>query len=107
MYNLLEDGALVTDNNGSIATITQKTAANITTGSTLGNTYAASLPTANPSPSPNKYAAAATAINQLSANQMAMWSHMQNLLLHDSGLPTDVANLVVVYNPPCMAAAYQ
>jgi hypothetical protein len=53
MYNVLEDGASVTDDDGSIATITQQTAANITTGSTLGNTYAALLPTANPSPSPN------------------------------------------------------
>ncbi len=58
MYNVLEDGALVTDNNGSAATITQQTAVNVTTGSTLGNTYAALLPMANPSPSPNNYAAA-------------------------------------------------
>jgi hypothetical protein len=63
MYNVLEDGILATDNNGFVATITQQTAANVTPGSTLGNTYAALLPMANPSPSPNKYAAAAAAIN--------------------------------------------
>jgi hypothetical protein len=67
--------------------ITQQTAANITTGSTLGNMYAVSLPMANPSPSPNDYAAAAVVINQLSANQTAIWLHMQNLSLHDSACP--------------------
>ncbi len=72
MYNVLEDGASVTDKDGSVATITQQTAANVTTGSTLGNTNAAAMPTANSSPSPNKYAAVAAAINQLSTNQMAM-----------------------------------
>ncbi len=107
MYNVLEDGTLVTDDDGSVATITQQTAANITTGSTLGNTYAASLPTANPSPSPNECAAVAAAINQLSTNQTAMWSHMQNLLLHNSAPPTHVANPAVVYNPPHTVAAYQ
>jgi hypothetical protein len=107
MYNVLEDGALVTNDKGSVATITQQTAANITTGSTLGNTYAALLSLANPSLSPNEYAAAATAINQLSPNQMAMWLHMQNLSLHDSAPPTHVANPAVVYNPPCTAAAYK
>ncbi len=35
MYNVLEDGALVTDDKASITTIIQQTAANITTGSTL------------------------------------------------------------------------
>jgi hypothetical protein len=98
MYNVLEDGASVTDDNGSVAMITQQTAANITAGSTPGNTYAALLSTANPSPSPNNYAAVAAAINLLSANQTAMWSHMQNLLLHDSAPPTHVANPAVVYN---------
>ncbi len=73
---MLEDGALVTDDNGSITTITQQTADNVTTGSTLSNTYAALMPTANSSPSPNDYAAAASAINLLSANQTAMWLHM-------------------------------
>ncbi len=62
---------------------------------------------ANPSPSLNKYTVAATAINQLSANQMAMWLHMQNMSLHNSAPPTHVANLMVVYNQPCTAAAYQ
>jgi hypothetical protein len=76
MCNMLEDGALVTDDNGSITTITQQTADNVTTGSTLSNTYAALMPTANSSPSPNDYAAAASAINLLSANQTAMWLHM-------------------------------
>ncbi len=103
---MLEDGAWVTDENGSNAMITQQTAANVTTGTTLGNTYAALLP-ANPSPSPNKYAAAAVAINQLSANQMAMWLHMQNLSLLDSAPPMHVANPAVVYNPPRTAAGYQ
>jgi hypothetical protein len=65
MYKVFEDSALVTDKDGSVATITQQTAANISTGSTLGNTYAALLPTANPSPSPNNYAAVAAAINPL------------------------------------------
>ncbi len=37
-------------------------------------------------------------INQLTANQMEMWSHIQNMLLCNSALPTHVANLVV-YNP--------
>jgi hypothetical protein len=106
MYKMLEDGAWVTDENGSNAMITQQTAANVTTGTTLGNTYAALLP-ANPSPSPNKYAAAAVAINQLSANQMAMWLHMQNLSLLDSAPPMHVANPAVVYNPPRTAAGYQ
>ncbi len=55
MYNMLEDGAFVTDDNGSITTITQQTSANVTTSSTLGNTYTALLPTATPSPSPNEY----------------------------------------------------
>jgi hypothetical protein len=105
MYNVLEDGALVTDNNGSVATITQQTAANITTGSTLGNTYAAS--TANPRMSPNKYTATAAVINQLSVNQMAMWLHMQNLSLHDSALPMHVTTPAVVNNLPCTVAAYQ
>ncbi len=36
--------ALVTDDDGSVATITQQTAANVTTGSTLGNMYAALMP---------------------------------------------------------------
>jgi hypothetical protein len=107
MYNVLEDGASVTDDNGSVAMITQHTAANITTGSTLGNTYAALLPTANPSPSPNKHAAAAAAINQLSANQTAMWLRMQNLSLHNSAPPMHLANPVVVYNLPRTATAYQ
>jgi hypothetical protein len=107
MYSLLEDGALVTDDNGSVTTITQQNAANVTTESTLGNTYAALVPTANPSPSPNNYAAAADAINQLSTNQTAMWLHMQNLLLHNNALPTHVANPAVVYNPPCTVAVYQ
>jgi hypothetical protein len=49
---------------------------------------------------------AATVINQLSANQTAMWVHMQNLLLQDHAPPTHVANLVV-YNPPHNAAAFQ
>jgi hypothetical protein len=49
MYNALEGSASITDDDGSIATITQQTAANVTTGSTLGNRYAALLPTANPS----------------------------------------------------------
>ncbi len=105
MYNVLEDGALVTDNNGSATTITQQTAANITTCSTLGNMYEAL--TANLSPSPNKCSAAVAMINQLSANQMAIWLHMQNLSLHDSALPTHVANPAVVYNPPHIAAGYQ
>jgi hypothetical protein len=87
--------------------MTQQMAANITTGSTLGNTYAALLPTAYPFPSPNNYTAAAAAINQLSANQTAMWSHMQNFSLHDSALPTHVANPAVVYNPNRSTAAYQ
>jgi hypothetical protein len=87
--------------------ITQQTAANVTTDSTLGNTYAVLLPTANPSPSPNNYAGAAAVIKQLSANQTAMWLHMQNLSLHNSAPPTHVANPVVVYNLPHTAAAYQ
>jgi hypothetical protein len=107
MYNVLEDGALVTDNDGSVTTITQYTAAYVTTGSTLGSRYAASMPTANPSPSPNKYAVVAMAINQLSANQKAMWSQMQNMSLHDSAPPMHVANPMVVYNPPTTAVAYQ
>jgi hypothetical protein len=61
MCNVLEDDALVTDDDGSITMITQQTAANVTTGSTLGNTYAAL--TANLSPSLNEYAAVAAAIN--------------------------------------------
>jgi hypothetical protein len=106
MYNVLEDSASVTDDNGSVATITQQTAANVTTGSTLGNMYTASMPMANPSPSPNNYAAVVAAINQLSANQTAMWLHMQNLSLHDNALPMHVANPAVVYNLPHTAAAY-
>jgi hypothetical protein len=78
MFQVLEDGASVTDDDTSI---THQTAANATTSSTLDNTYAASLTPANPSPSPNDYVAAATAINQLSTNQTVMWAHMQNLLL--------------------------
>ncbi len=105
MFNVLEDGASVKDDKGSVAMITQQTAANITTGSTLGNTYAASLPPANHFSSPNEYAAADAAINQLSANQMAMWSHMQNLLLHNNARPMHVANPAVVYNPSHTAAA--
>jgi hypothetical protein len=105
MYNLLEKGASVTVNNGSAAMITQQTAANVTTGSTLGNTYAASMPTANPSLSPNKYAVVAVAINQLSTNQMAMWLHMQNMSLHNSALPAHVANPMIVYNQPCTMMA--
>ncbi len=105
IYNMLEDGALVTDDNASVAAITQQTAANDTMDSTLGNTYAAlSFPTI-PSPSPQAFAAVATAINQLSANQTTMWSHMQNMLLQDVALPTHVANLAVVYNQPHTAAA--
>ena len=108
MYTLLEDGALGTYDDGSVATITQQTAANVTTGSTLGIKYAALLPPANPLLSPNKYAAAAAAINQLSANQTAMWLHMQNMLLHDSAPPMHVTNPMVVYkNPPHTGAAYQ
>jgi hypothetical protein len=108
LYNVLEDGDLVTDNNGSIATITQQAAANVTTGSTLGNTYVVSLPMANSSPSTNEYTGAAAAISQLSANQTAMWLHMQNMLLHDSAPPMHVTNPMVVYkNPPHTGAAYQ
>jgi hypothetical protein len=107
MYNMLEDGALVSDDDGSVAIITQQTAANFTTSSTLGNTYAALLPTAYPSLSPNNYAAVAAAINQLSTNQTAMWLHMQNLSLHDSAPPTHVANPAVVYNPNRSTVAYQ
>jgi hypothetical protein len=78
----------------------------MSTGTTLSNTNAALLP-ANPSPSPNKYAAAATLINQLSANQMVMWLHMQNLSLLDSAPSTHVANTAVVYNLPHTAVGYQ
>jgi hypothetical protein len=99
MFRVLEDGALGTDDDASITTSTNQTAANVTTGSTLGNTYEATLPPNNPSPSPQQeYAAAAVAINQLTANQMEMWSHIQNMLLHNSAPPTHVAN-PVVYNP--------
>ncbi len=106
MFQVLEDGAPVTDVDTSVATITNQTAANATTDSTMDNTYAASSATANPSPSPQVYAAAATVINQLSANQKAMWLHMQNLLLRDHAPPTHVAN-PVMYNPPRNAAAFQ
>ncbi len=106
MFQVLEDGASVTDDDTSVATITNQTAANTTTGSTLDNTYAASLAPANPSPSPQDYVAAATAINQLSANQMVMWSHMQNLSLCDHAPPTHVAN-PVVYNLPRNAVVFQ
>jgi hypothetical protein len=81
-------------------------AANVTIGSTLGNMYAALLPTAHPFLSQNDYAAMATAIKQLSANQTAMWL-MQNLSLHNSAPPTHVANPAVLYNPNRSTAAYQ
>ncbi len=97
MFQVLEDGASVTDEDTSL---THQTAANATTGSTLDNTYTAYYAPANPSPSPQDYVAGATAINQLSTNQtMAMWAHMQNLLLSNHAPPTHVAN-PVVYNPP-------
>jgi hypothetical protein len=41
IYNLFEDSVLVTSNDASVATITQQSAANVSTGSTLGNLYAA------------------------------------------------------------------
>jgi hypothetical protein len=106
MYNLLEDGASNTNNNVSVATSTQQMAANVTTGSTLGGTYAASLAPTNPSPLPQAYAAVATAINQLSANQTALWAHMQNMSLRNVAPPTHVANQAIVYNPTCTAGAY-
>jgi hypothetical protein len=106
MFQVLEEGVSVTNDDASVATITNHTAANATTDSTLGNTYTASLAPANPLPSPQEYAAAATAIKQLSANQTAMWLHMQNLLLRNSAPPNHVAN-PVVYNPPRTAAAFQ
>jgi hypothetical protein len=106
IYNVLEGGALVTNNNASIATITHHTAANVTMGSTLGNTYAALLAPTNPSPSLQDYAAAAMAINQLLANQTAMWLHMQNMLLCNFAPPTHVANLAGVYNQPHTVAGY-
>ncbi len=99
MFCVLEDGASVTKDDASVAIITNQTAANVTMDSTLGNTYKASLAPTNPSLSPQQeYAAAATAINQLTANQTEMWSHIQNMLLRDSAPPTHVAN-PVVYNP--------
>jgi hypothetical protein len=106
MFQVLEDGASITDDDMSVPTITNQTAANATTGSTLDNTYAALLAPANPSQSSQEYAAAATAINQLFANQTAMWLHMQNLLLRNHAPPTHVAN-PVVYNLPHNAAAFQ
>jgi hypothetical protein len=48
----------------------------------------------------------ATTINQLSANQTAMWTHMQNLLLQDHAPPTHAAN-PVVYNQPHNGTAVQ
>jgi hypothetical protein len=106
MFQMLEEGASVTDDDASVVTITDHTAANATTDSTLGNIYAVSLAPANPSPSPQEYVAAAAAIKQLSANQTGMWPHMQNLSLCNSAPPTHVANLVL-YNPPRTAAAFQ
>jgi hypothetical protein len=99
MFQVLEDGASATNDEASVATITNQTAANVTMGSTLRNTYEASLAPTNPSLSPQQeYAAATTAINQLTANQTEMWSHIQNMSLHDSAPPTHIAN-PVVYNP--------
>jgi hypothetical protein len=99
MFRVLEDGASVTDDNTSVATNTNQTAANVTTGSTLVNTYEASLAPTNLSLSPQQeHTAAAAAINQLTTNQTEMWSHIQNMLLPDSALPTQIAN-PVVYNP--------
>jgi hypothetical protein len=45
-----------TNDNASVATITQQTSANATMGSTLGGTYAALLAPTNPSPSMQDYA---------------------------------------------------
>jgi hypothetical protein len=106
MFQVLEDSATITDDDTSVATTMNQTADNATTGSTLDNTYAASLALANPSPAPQDYVVVATVINQLSVNQTAMWSHMQNLLLRDHAPPTHVAN-PVVYNPPRNVAAFQ
>jgi hypothetical protein len=86
--------------------MTQQTAANVTAGSTLGSTYAARLAPTNPSPSPKDYAAGAMAINQLLANQTAMWVHMQNMSLCNVALPMHVENLAMVYSLTCTAAAY-
>jgi hypothetical protein len=103
MFQVLEDGASVTDDNMSI---THQTVDSATTSSTLDNTHAASLAPANPSLSPQDYVAVATAINQLSTNQTAMWVHMQSLSLQDHAPPSHVANSVV-YNPPHNVAAVQ
>jgi hypothetical protein len=103
---VLEDGVSITDDDTSVATIMNQTAANATTGSTLDNIYNASLAPANPSPSPQDYVAVATAINQLSANQPRMWLHMQNLSLRAHAPPAHVAN-PVVYDPPRNAVAFQ
>jgi hypothetical protein len=75
MFRVLEDGASATNDDAFVTTITNQTAANVTMGSTLGNTYEASLAPTNPSLSPQQeYAAAAATINQLTANQTEMWS---------------------------------
>ncbi len=86
--------------------MTQQTAANVTSGIAMGITYAASLAPTNPSPLPQDYAAAATAINHLSANQTAMWAHMQHMLLRNVAPPTHVVNLAMAYNPTHTTTAY-
>jgi hypothetical protein len=76
MY-VLADAMSNTDDNNTVAPVTQTAVAAIAR-STIGNTFAASMPQ-------SEYAAA---INQLSANQMQIWKQMEVLSL---GPPNHVA----------------
>jgi hypothetical protein len=75
MYNVLStrEGNTDIDNNATAMTITQN-AAPATTGSTLGNTYAlTNIPV---------HSKVLTAINQLLANQAALYQQMAALSFH-------------------------
>jgi hypothetical protein len=88
MYNVLgkREGNTNTNNNATATTITQ-TAAVATTGSTLGNTYAGThVPI---------HSKVSSAINQLLANQAALFQQMVVLLFH--ALPQQNS---IFSNPP-------
>jgi hypothetical protein len=70
MYNMFADATSNTDDNNRVMPVTQSAAA-VTTGSTLGSTYAA----------PRAQSEYAVAINQLSTNQMQIWNQMEALSL--------------------------
>jgi hypothetical protein len=71
MHNVLADVMSNTDDNNTVALITQTAAAAIM-GSTLGSTYAA----------PMAHTEYAAAINQLSINQTQIWNQMEVLRLN-------------------------